>query len=211
MAVPRGPCPGPRRERRATCAEDDGATSVPLPTGRAFAFSVSPSPVRVWMSLPAALQPLPMLLPTGGAGCGLAFGGPTTPENALRRRARKRARSPPPGPMSATKPQLEPYGQAAPLALRISARSRLPDGSKWASPSSASIWGHLNRRRRPQARSRSEESEILTASMRLRRCVKVTAIRCRTINRQVAECPRQTTASELQVENGRQITRGVAD
>ena len=26
VEVPRGPCPGPRRERRATCAEDDGAT-----------------------------------------------------------------------------------------------------------------------------------------------------------------------------------------
>ena len=60
--------PRPRRERRATCAEDDGATSVPLPTGRAFASSVSPSPVRVWLSLPAALQLLPMLLPSGGAG-----------------------------------------------------------------------------------------------------------------------------------------------
>ena len=68
VEVPRGPCPGPRRERRATCAEDDGATSVPLPTGRSFAFSVSPSPVWVWMSLPAALQPLPMLLPSGGTG-----------------------------------------------------------------------------------------------------------------------------------------------
>ena len=203
--------PRPRRERRATCAEDDGATSVPLPTGRAFAFSVSPSPVCIRLKLPSALQPLQKLPPSGGAGCGLAFGGPTTPENALRRRARKRARSPPPGPMSATKPQLEPYGQAAPLALRISARSRLPDGSKWASPSTASIWGHLNRRRRPQARSHAPGHEILTASMRLRRCVKVTAIRCRTINRQVAECPTQTTASELQVENRRQVTRGVAD
>ena len=203
--------PRPRRERRATCAEDDGATSVPLPTGRAFAFSVSPSPVWVWLSLPAALQPLPMLLPSGGAGCGLAFGGPTTPENALRRRARKRARSPPPGSMSATKPQLEPYGQAAPLALSISTRSRLPDGSKWASPSSASIWGHLNRRQRPQARSHAPGHEILTASMRLRRCVKVTVGSCLGVKLPAAECPTQTTASELQVENGRQITRGVAD
>ena len=203
--------PRPRRERRATCAEDDGATSVPLPTGRAFAFSVSPSPVWVWMSLPAALQPLPMLLPSGGTGCGLAFGGPTTPENALRRRARKRARSPPPGPMSAAKPQCELYGQAAPLALSISARSRLPDGSKWASPSSASIWGHLNRRRRPQARSHARVREILTASMVLTRCVKVTAGSCLGPSAERAECPSQTTASELQVENRRQVTRGVAD
>ena len=194
-----------------TCDKDDGATSVPLPTGRAFAFSVSPSPVCIRVKLPSALQPLQKLLPAGGAGCGLAFGGPTTPENALRRRARKRARSPPPGPMSATKPQLEPYGQAAPLALRISARSRLPDGSKWASPSSASIWGHLNRRRRPQARSHVKRHEILTASMMLRRCVKVTVGSCLGVKVPAAECPTQTTASELQVETGRQITRGVAD
>ena len=211
MAVPRGPCPGPRRERRATCAEDDGATSVPLPTGRAFAFSVSPSPVCIRVKLPSALQPLQKLPPSGGAGCGLAFGGPTTPENALRRRARKRARSPPPGPMSATKPQLEPYGQAAPLALSISARSRLPDGSKWTLPSSASIWGHLNRRRRPQARSHVIRHEILTASMVLIRCVKVRACRCLGPSAQQAECPSQTTTSELQVENRRQVTRGVAD
>ena len=165
VEAPRGPCPGPRRERRATCAEDDGATSVPLPTGRAFAFSVTPSPVGIWDRLPAALEPLQLLPPSGGTGCGLAFGGPLTPENALRRMASKRARSPPPGPMSATKPQSELYGQAAPLALSISARSRLPDGSKWASPSTASIWGHLNRRRRPQARSHVKRHEILTASM----------------------------------------------
>ena len=113
--------------------------------------------------------------------------------------------------MSATKPQLEPYGQAAPLALRISARSRLPDGSKWASPSSASIWGHLNRRRRPQARSHVKAHEILTASMVLIRCVKVTVGSCLGVNRPTAECPTQTTASELQVENRRQVTRGVAD
>ena len=113
--------------------------------------------------------------------------------------------------MSATKPQLEPYGQAAPLALSISARSRLPDGSKWASPSSASIWGHLNRRRRPQARSHVKAHEILTASMVLRRCVKVTAGRCLGVKLPAAECPTQTTASELQVENRRQVTRGVAD
>ena len=113
--------------------------------------------------------------------------------------------------MSATKPQLEPYGQAAPLALRISARSRLPDGSKWASPSSASIWGHLNRRRRPQARSHVQAHEILTASMVLIRCVKVTVGSCLGVKLPAAECPRQTTASELQVENRRQVTRGVAD
>ena len=185
--------------------------SRPLTTGRAFVLSVSPSPVCIRLKPPSALQPLQKLPPAGGAGCGLAFGGPTTPENALRRMASKRARSPPPGPMSATKPQSELYGQAAPLALSISARSRLPDGSKLASPSTASIWGHLNRRRRPQARRHVTALEILTARMVLIRCVKVTAIRCRTINRQVAECPRQTTAFELQVENRHQVTRGVAD
>ena len=113
--------------------------------------------------------------------------------------------------MSATKAQLELYGQAAPLALSISARSRLPDGSKWASPSSASIWGHLNRRRRPQARRHVTALEILTASVVLIRCVKVRAIRCLVVKLPAAEHPRQTTASELQVENGRQVTGGVAD
>ena len=113
--------------------------------------------------------------------------------------------------MSATKAQFELYGQAAPLALSISARSRLPDGSKLASPSSASIWGHLNRRRRPQARRHVTELEILPASMVLIRCVKVTVGSCLGVNRPTAECPRQTTASELQVENRRQVTRGVAD
>ena len=165
-----------RDVRRAT--RMTARPSRPLLPGRAFVLSVSPSPVGIRLKLPPALQPLQQLLPAGGTGCGLAFGGPLTPENALRRRARKRARSPPPGPMSATKPQLEPYGQAAPLALRISARSRLPDGSKWASPSSASSWGHLNRRRRPQARRHVTRREILTASMVLIRCVKVTVGSC---------------------------------
>ena len=53
MEVPRGPCPGPRRERRATCAEDDGATSGSLHKNVRFAFLVSPSPVGILGRLPA--------------------------------------------------------------------------------------------------------------------------------------------------------------
>ena len=82
-----------------------------------------------------------------------------------RMRARERARSPPPGLLRAGKPQQGPAGQAAPLLLENSSHSRLADCSKLASLSTASIWGHLNRRRRPQARSRTLGHEILTASM----------------------------------------------
>ena len=130
---------------------------------------VSPSPGYVRVRLPAAQQPLSQLFSSGGAGGGLLLGGLWRGSIGPRMRAWERARSPPPGLLSAGKPQGYLSCQAAPLLLEHSSRSRLTVCSKLASPSKASIWGHLNRRGRPQARIHSEKHEILTATRWLSR------------------------------------------
>jgi len=127
VEIPCGPCPVPRRERRATCDEDDGVASVSLLTGRAFAFSASPSPVGVRMKLPAALQQLQQLFTASGTGCGLAFGGADDARRCSQEEGKEEGKEPPPGRMSAARPQGELYDQASPLALRVSTRSRLTD------------------------------------------------------------------------------------
>ena len=210
MARPRGPRGElPARPRAHVRRGRGGATRARLP-GVSWAFLVSPSPGYVRVRLPAAQQPLSQLFSSGGAGGRLLLGGLRRGPIGPRMRARERARSPPPGLLSAGKPQGDLSCQTAPPLLEHSSRSRLADCSKLASPSTASIWGHLNRRRRPQARSRSEPHEILTATAMLRRGLQDPAIRCLPPSAERRKRPSRLSAPEVEVGGARQVTRAMA-
>jgi len=155
--------PGPRRESRPRCDAAHGATSSALLSGRSFAFLVFPSPAGVGVRLPAALQRLPRLFAAGGTEGGLASRGPFWGRGALRRRARRRARSPPPELFSAFKAQYAWYLQPPPLPLQAPSRSGCQDCLKWDQDNKRQIWRHLELRRGPQAWSRDPVREILTA------------------------------------------------
>ena len=87
-------------------------------------------------------------------------------------------KEPPPGAMSGRARQGSWAEQAPPLPRSNSPRSEHSDCCKWPHPLSASILGHLQRRRRPQAWSRAGKHEILTACGLLRRWTKEPASRC---------------------------------
>ena len=204
--------PRPRRERRATCDKDDGATLQTADHRPGFCVlgvsiaSVHPgeAPIRSTATVEASTGRRSWLR-TGLWGANDA-------RECSQEEGKEEGKEPSPG--------AHERNQAAARAIRPGRTTGFEDLraqpapgrlQEWASPSSASIWGHLNRRRRPQARSHVKTHEILTASMVLIRCVKVTVGSCLGVNRPTAECPPQTTASELQVENRRHVTRGVAD
>ena len=81
-------------------------------------------------------------------------------------------KEPPPGAMSGRARQGSWAEQAPPLPRSNSPRSEHSECCKWPHPLSASILGHLQRRRRPQAWSRAGKHEILTACGPLRRWIK---------------------------------------
>ena len=207
MARPRGPRGElPARPRAHVRRGRGGATLARLP-GEPWALLVSPSPEFVRVRLPAAQQPLSQLFSSGGAGGRLLLGGLRRGPIGPRMRARERARSPPPGLLSAGKPQGDLSCQATPPLLEHLSRSRLAVCSKLASPSTASIWGHLNRRRRPQARIHAEESEILTATRWLSRPVKVEHHGCLPVRRQPLKRASWTTTPQLEMMDEDQVTR----
>ena len=68
---------------------------------------------------------------------------------------------------------------------------------------------YLKHRQRPQAWIHASGHEIITATMRVRRCVKVASDWCLCINVQVARRPTHMSSSECEVVDGQLVARNV--
>ena len=143
----------------------------------------------------------------GGAGGRLASWVRQTGKRRPQEEGAGEGKEPPPGAMSGRARQGSWAEQAPPLPRSNSPRSEHSDCCKRPHPLTASILGHLQRRRRPQAWSRAKRHEILTAGGPLRRWSKEPANSCPPLSAQAPDRFTPDATSWLELADAREVKR----